>query len=79
MLCCPETEEFFATGDFENELLGLLALHPVRVDAVKGFIKDNNDLNILDGLIGSSTIKEISFRGKHFYKENIANNLNTAQ
>ena len=23
MLCCPETEEFFATDDFENELLGL--------------------------------------------------------
>lgn len=67
LLCCPETEEFFATDDFENELLGLLALHPVSVDAVKHFIKGNGESKILNNLIENFSIKEVMHNGKNFY------------
>ncbi len=67
MLCCPETEEFFATDDFENELLGLLELHPIRVDAVNRFIRDNSELMILDKLIESHSIKEIVYKDKKYF------------
>ena len=43
MLCCREKEGFVGTDDFENELLGLLELHPVNEDAVRKFIKGNED------------------------------------
>lgn len=76
LLCCPETEEFFATDDFENELMGLLSLHPVGEDAVKHFIKGNGELKILNGLIGDRSIKEIIHNGKKFYA--IADELQTA-
>jgi wyosine [tRNA(Phe)-imidazoG37] synthetase (radical SAM superfamily) len=74
LLCCPETEEFFATDDFENEFLGLLALHPVGVDAVKHFIKGNGHLKLLNDLIEDQTIKEIDYNGIKYYTENITNN-----
>ncbi|MHB8871537.1 MAG: radical SAM protein [Candidatus Doudnabacteria bacterium] len=67
LLCCPETEEFFVTDDFENELKGLLAIHPVGVDAVKHFIKGNKELKILNQLIENHSIKEIIYNSKKFY------------
>ncbi|MFH1195814.1 MAG: radical SAM protein [bacterium] len=67
LLCCPETEEFFATDDFENELLGLLALHPVGVDAVKQFVKGNGELKKLNELIENHFIKEVVHNNKKFY------------
>ena len=51
LLCCPETEDFFATDDFENEFLGLLSIHPVSVDAVKHFVKGNGEMKTLNNLI----------------------------
>ncbi|PIQ08746.1 MAG: hypothetical protein COW71_10495 [Ignavibacteriales bacterium CG18_big_fil_WC_8_21_14_2_50_31_20] len=78
LLCCPETEEFFATGDFENELMGLLSLHPVRVDSVKHFVKENTKLDLLENLIDNQTIKEITYSERNFYVENIEPNLSVA-
>ena len=82
LLCCPETEEFFATDDFENELLGLLSIHPVRFDAVNYFIKNDENLRILNKLLYNNYIKEAVHHGKKFYaiadeqqtKENIIAN-----
>lgn len=67
MLCCPKTEEFFATDDFENEFLGLLSLHPVGVDAVKQFTKGNGEMKIINKLIVEDSIKEIIHNNKRFY------------
>jgi len=67
LLCCPETEEFFATDDFENEFMGLLSLHPIGVDAVKHFIKGNGELKKLNELIENQIIKEVGFNGKNYF------------
>jgi wyosine [tRNA(Phe)-imidazoG37] synthetase (radical SAM superfamily) len=76
LLCCPETEEFFATDDFENELLGLLALHPVRVDAVNYYLKDKENALALRSLLENHSIKQILFNGEKFYA--IDNDYHTA-
>ncbi|MBZ0201096.1 MAG: radical SAM protein [Ignavibacteriaceae bacterium] len=71
MLCRPAKEEFYATDDFENELMGLLALHPVSKDAVKNFAKGNEALKKLDYLIENRIIKEIDHQGKKYFAENL--------
>lgn len=67
MLCCPETEEFFATDDFENELLGLLEMHPVNETAVKTFALTNTKINKLNELIELRLIKQLEHNGKKYY------------
>jgi wyosine [tRNA(Phe)-imidazoG37] synthetase (radical SAM superfamily) len=67
MLCCPETEEFFATDDFENELLGLLEMHPVNETAVKTFALANTKINKLNELIELKLIKQLEHNGKKYY------------
>jgi len=67
LLCCPETEEFFTTDDFENEFMGLLSIHPVGVDAVKHFIKGNGELKKLNRLVDDRIIREFDFNGKHYF------------
>ncbi len=67
MLCCPETEEFFATDDFENELLGLLEMHPVNETAVKTFALANTKINKLNELIELRLIKQLEHNGKKYY------------
>jgi wyosine [tRNA(Phe)-imidazoG37] synthetase (radical SAM superfamily) len=67
MLCCPETEEFFATDDFENELIGLLEMHPVNETAVKSFALANTKINKLNELIELKLIKQLEHNGKKYY------------
>lgn len=68
MLCCPDKEEFFTTDDFENELLGLLELHPVNEEAVTTFAKANDKIGILQGLLANKSIEKSIFANKKYYK-----------
>jgi wyosine [tRNA(Phe)-imidazoG37] synthetase (radical SAM superfamily) len=70
LLCCPETEEFFATDDFENELLGLLALHPVNKNAITTYVKTKNKIEKLNALISNKIIKQIEFNGEIYFSMN---------
>ena len=70
MLCCPETEEFFATDDFENELIGLLEIHPVNETAVKTFALANSKIDKLNELIELKLIKQFENNGKIYYALN---------
>ncbi|MFA5010781.1 MAG: radical SAM protein [Ignavibacteria bacterium] len=72
LLCCPTEDEFIATDDFENELLGLLSIHPISKEAVKHYIKNNIDSNKLKEMIDKRIIREVEFAGKHYYMENMA-------
>ncbi|MBK7381211.1 MAG: radical SAM protein [Ignavibacteriales bacterium] len=68
MLCCPDKEEFFTTDDFENELLGLLALHPVNEDAVTTFARANEKIGYLQGLLTNKLIEKSIFANKKYFK-----------
>lgn len=75
MLCCPETNEFFVTDDFKNELLGLLELHPVSEEAVINYAVVNKSIKGLNELLENGKIKEVFHNYKKFYV--IENELNT--
>ncbi len=66
LLCCPEKDEFICSTDFENELLGLLALHPVSEQAVNHFAKVNNKKDRLTEMLQNGIIKAVEFNGKSF-------------
>ncbi len=70
MLCCPEKEEFLATDDFENELLGLLALHPVSENAITTFAGANNKKEKLHEMLSNKIIRQIEFNGKRYLAMN---------
>lgn len=71
MLCCPEKEEFIATDDFENELLGLMALHPIDSEAVKNFVNSEGGVQRLNDMINKGLIREMDYNGKKFLTENL--------
>lgn len=73
LLCCSKTEEFFVTDDFENELLGWLALHPVNKNSVKKFINSYGGVQKLNSMIDNGIIKEMNFNGEIFLAENRIN------
>lgn len=68
MLCCPESGDFIATGSVEEGLQGILAVHPMREEAVekllrsKGGSKDN-----LEEMIRNGLIHKIMYKGNWFY------------
>jgi wyosine [tRNA(Phe)-imidazoG37] synthetase (radical SAM superfamily) len=68
MLCCPESGDFIATGSIEEGLQGILAVHPMKEDAVekllrsKGRSKDN-----LDEMIRNGLIHKVMYKGNWFY------------
>ena len=64
--------EFFATDDFENELLGLLEMHPVNETAVKTFALANSKIDKLNELIQLKLIKQLEHNGKKYYSLNEA-------
>lgn len=60
-----EGSSFTYNSDAENELLSILAVHPMRKDAVENFLlKSGNDWKIIEALINSNKVKEV------FYNEN---------
>ena len=63
-------EELFITDDFENELLGLLAIHPIKEDAINNFVKTNQYAEKLNELISNNVIKQIEFNGGRYFSLN---------
>ena len=78
LLSESETEEFFATDNFEDELMGMLSLHPISVDSVKQFVNNEDNFNTLNNLVAKNIIKEITYSERNFYVENIEPNLSVA-
>jgi wyosine [tRNA(Phe)-imidazoG37] synthetase (radical SAM superfamily) len=67
LLCCSQNEEFYATDDFENELLGLLAIHPVDKKGVRNFVTGEAEEAILKTMIDNKIIQEIDYNGKKYF------------
>ncbi len=60
---------FFApTGDAEQDLLSIMAVHPIREDAVKKFLEQaGRDWNVIQRLMDFGQIAETEYGGKKFY------------
>ena len=62
-----EGTTFTSTGDIEGDLLSIIAVHPMREEAVDAMLaKANADWSIVHKLIRRDQIIETSYEGKKF-------------
>jgi wyosine [tRNA(Phe)-imidazoG37] synthetase (radical SAM superfamily) len=65
--------EFTYSSNAEKELLSILAVHPMRKDAVEEFIKKaNKNNNLILSLIESETIKQVRYNNNIYYLKNLS-------
>ncbi len=63
-----EGTDFVYSSDAEKELLSILAVHPMRKDAVETFLfKAKTDWSLIESLIKQDLLKEINYGGYLYY------------
>ncbi len=63
-----EGNAFSTTGDPENDILSITAVHPMREDAVAVLLKKSGmDFDVVSRLIEKGLLSKIVFRGKNYY------------
>ncbi len=66
-----EGNDFVYTGNFEDELLSTLSVHPMREEAIKSFIaKSVAGWSILQKLLTEKKLVEVEYAGNKFYQRN---------
>ncbi len=72
LLVYNEGINFSYSTDAEKELLSILAVHPMRKDAVEMFLsKANSDWDLINNLINKNVLKEVKYSGETFFVKNI--------
>ncbi|MGD9121343.1 MAG: radical SAM protein, partial [Desulfobacterales bacterium] len=67
-----EGNSFAFTGDAENDLLSITAVHPMRQDAVNEFLlRAGADWQIVHQLMTHGQLIETVYKGKKFYLRDI--------
>jgi len=68
--------DFTYSSDVEKELLSILAVHPMRKDAVEIFLnKAKADWHLIDNFIKKNILKEVEYSGNKFLIRNIKNQI----
>jgi len=63
-----EGNAFAFTGNVEEDLLSITAVHPMRADAVNGFLeRSNSDWLIVHQMVHEEKLLETTFEGNKFY------------
>ncbi|MFA7290048.1 MAG: radical SAM protein [Melioribacteraceae bacterium] len=71
-----EGNDFSYSSNAEEELLSILAVHPMRKDSVEMFLdKANTKWNLIDGLIEKKILKEVKYFDEIFLIKNIKSKL----
>lgn len=66
-----EGNEFSTGFEPEQELINIMAVHPMRKDAVENYLeKIKSDWNVITKLIEEEKITELEYEGNLFYKKN---------
>jgi hypothetical protein len=67
-----EGNAFAFTGNVEEDLLSITAVHPMRVDAVNEFLaRAKTDWSVVDGLIARGQLIEMEYEGQRFYMRSL--------
>ncbi|MCD6425200.1 MAG: hypothetical protein J7L35_06805, partial [Anaerolineales bacterium] len=75
-----EGNAFASTGDTEQDLLSITAVHPMREDAVEQLLtKSGANWALVEGLIEQDKLVELSYSGRHFYLRRITMPNNRAE
>jgi wyosine [tRNA(Phe)-imidazoG37] synthetase (radical SAM superfamily) len=70
-----EGNAFAFTGNVEEDLLSITAVHPMRQDAVREFLmRAGADWQIVHKLIAQSQLTEAAYKGKKFYVRDLQHN-----
>jgi wyosine [tRNA(Phe)-imidazoG37] synthetase (radical SAM superfamily) len=69
-----EGNAFAFTGDVEEDLLSIMAVHPMRDEAVKKFLcKANAGWQIIEKLLASGKLVEFEYEGNKYYMQKLQN------
>ena len=72
LLAYSEGTDFSYSSDAEKELLSILAVHPMRKDAVEKFLnKSRSNWNLIENLIVNNVLKEVKYSDNTFFVKNI--------
>jgi wyosine [tRNA(Phe)-imidazoG37] synthetase (radical SAM superfamily) len=70
-----EGNAFAWTGDAEQDLLSITAVHPMRQDAIREFLmRAGADWQLVEKLIAQRQLTEAAYKGRKFYVRNVARN-----
>lgn len=68
-----EGNAFAFTGDIEEDLLSMMAVHPMREEAVKEFlVKANSNWQIIEKLLAADKLVELMYIGNRYYMRKLA-------
>ena len=68
MLCSPEGNDFDGAGGVEEELLGILSVHPMNEEAVESFIRRKEGApDTLQQMVMKDSVRAVTFEGKTYY------------
>jgi wyosine [tRNA(Phe)-imidazoG37] synthetase (radical SAM superfamily) len=68
LLVSDEGVEFTFTSDVEKELLSILAVHPMRTDAVKRFLKKSGSKwDVIENMVKENKIREVTYRQNSYF------------
>ncbi|NOY36639.1 MAG: radical SAM protein [Chlorobi bacterium] len=71
-----EGNAFAYTGNIEEDILSITAVHPMRREAVEEMLrKAELDWSVIDQLIRQEKISEVDFNGHHFYMRKLKKDL----
>ena len=77
-ICCAECltghedSAFTVTGNIEEDILSITAVHPMPEDALRDcLLKAAADWNIIENLIDKKEIVKVPYQGKNFYVRSI--------
>jgi wyosine [tRNA(Phe)-imidazoG37] synthetase (radical SAM superfamily) len=63
-----EGNDFFYSGNVEEELLSIVSVHPMREDALDTYLrKADRGFDIVTNMLEKGKIREINYKGKKYY------------
>ena len=76
LLAGNERIDFSYSSDVEKELMSILAVHPMQLEAVEKFLnKAKADWTLIETLIHKNTLKEVQYLGHKFLIRNLKNDV----
>ena len=74
-----EGNAFASTGDIEDDILSITAVHPMREEAVRWLLaRRQADWSVIDNLVARDQIAEIEYDGKRFYMRTLHGSVEDA-
>lgn len=68
LLIEAESPDFISSGNVEEDILGVIAVHPLREQALRNMIVQSGACwSVVENLLASRKIKRVQYRGEWFY------------